>query len=108
MPIRSWCGVPSVGSGSSTSGWPSPRWSSSLEGSFEKDGVATAGRDDLAADRSLLAEALRRDLRPRVEAFHKGTTILVPNLVILETSDLLDAQLIQPFAYLANVQRIVF
>src|SRR5918994_6076415 len=107
MPIRSWCGVPSVGNGSSTSGWPSPRWSSSLEGSFEKDGVATAGRDDLAADRSLLAEALR-DLRPRVEAFHKGTTVLVPNLVIPETSDLLDAQLIQPFAYLAHVQRIVF
>ena len=50
---------------------------------------------------------LSRDLDPRVEAVHEGTTVLVPDLVIPETSDLLDTQLIQPFAYLANVQRIV-
>src|SRR5215212_2706390 len=50
---------------------------------------------------------LRRGLDPQVEAVHEGTTVLVPDLVIPETSDLLDTQLIQPFAYLANVQRIV-
>ncbi len=37
---------------------PSQRWSSSWGGSFEKPGLATAGRADLAADRSLLAEPL--------------------------------------------------
>src|SRR5215210_6147312 len=50
---------------------------------------------------------LRRGLDPQVEAGHEGTTVLVPDLVFPETSDLLDTQLIQPFAYLADIQRIV-
>src|SRR5215212_11221906 len=50
---------------------------------------------------------LRRGLDPQVEAGHEGTTVLVPDLVIPETYDLLDTQLIQPFAYLADIQRIV-
>ena len=48
-----------------TSGLPSPRWSSSYVGSSGEAGPTTAGRADLLADRSLLAEALSRSSHPR-------------------------------------------
>ena len=47
---------------SSTSESPSRRWSSSYAGSSEGAGPTTVGRAGLAANRSLLAEALRRCL----------------------------------------------
>jgi hypothetical protein len=53
-------GVPRGEGGSSTSGWPSPRSSSSSGETFGKPGPATAGRTDLHADRDLLAQALSR------------------------------------------------
>jgi hypothetical protein len=59
-PTRSWCGVPSGGEGSSTSGSPSRMRSSSWAGSSEKPGLGTVGRAALLADPDLLARPLSR------------------------------------------------